>query len=82
MHMGGFFMKADYYLDLHRAFFASKFEELQKSLFSSSPTIFPPSVFTADNFLWAVASVRRWGLFKKTSRCLGSFSSREAACLT
>lgn len=36
----------------------SRFEALQAELFSADPAVFPPSIFTPDNFLWAVGTVR------------------------
>ena len=45
-------------LSVNRSFFGSKFEELQTTLFASNPSVFPAAVFTFEDFLWAVCTVR------------------------
>lgn len=42
----------------HRQFFQTRYEDLQQGLFAQQPALFPADVFTFDNFLWAVATVR------------------------
>jgi hypothetical protein len=42
----------------HRQFFQTRYEDLQQGLFAQQAALFPADVFTFDNFLWAVATVR------------------------
>lgn len=42
----------------YQTFFQQRFEQLQASLFSQQPDVFPSTTFTWDAFLWAACTVR------------------------
>jgi hypothetical protein len=41
-----------------RAFFQTKFQDLEANLFAKDRSLFPDDVFTYEAFLWAVSTVR------------------------
>ena len=43
---------------MHRAFFSSKFQEVEATVMEADRVLFSAEVFTEDAFLWAVAVVR------------------------
>ena len=45
---------------LHRSYFQATYQELfgPRAPLSSQPSLFPPTAFTLENFLWGVGTVR------------------------